>query len=263
MDSLDPQSPAALGPAVAASHNPRVWKFWGTAFWGLVVFAAMFLGQIAVVAWFVLRQDGPIDTDSFGAAVTAVVSHGLTISLSVITGLPAVVAALWVAIRIKGMRFSDYLALRRFSWMDLLIGVVALTVLVMGWDALSRATGREVEPGFMGGVLKSAREDGALWLLVLAFCVAAPVTEEFFARGFLYRGWSESFLGPVGAIILSSLVWTGLHLQYNWYFLGEVFSIGLLLGYFRYRSNSTWLTIILHGLNNLAAVVQTILLTSS
>jgi uncharacterized protein len=147
--------------------------------------------------------------------------------------------------------------------MDLLIGVVALGVLVMGWDALSRATGREVEPGFMGDVLKSARADGALWLLVLAFCVAAPVTEEFFARGFLYRGWSESFLGPGGAIILSSLVWTGLHLQYNWYFLGEVFSIGLLLGYLRYRSNSTWLTIILHGLNNLAAVVQTILLTSS
>jgi uncharacterized protein len=262
MDSLVSEPPTAPSEnSVAAS--PSVWKFWGTAFWGLVVFAAMFMGQIAVVAWFVLRQDGPIDADSFGAAVTSVVSHGLTISLSVITGLPAVVAALWVAIRIKGIRFSDYLALHRFSWTDLLIGVVALGVLVMGWDALSRATGREVEPGFMGEVLKSAREDGALWLLVLSFCVAAPVTEEFFARGFLYRGWSESFLRPLGAIILSSLVWTGLHLQYNWYFLGEVFSIGLLLGYLRYRSKSTWLTIILHGLNNLAAVVQTILLTSS
>jgi membrane protease YdiL (CAAX protease family) len=110
-------------------------------------------------------------------------------------------------------------------------------------------------------VLKSARADGALWLLVIAFCVAAPISEEFFARGFLYRGWSESFLGPVGAIVLSSMVWTALHLQYDWYFLGEVFSIGLLFGYLRYRSNSTWLTIILHGLNNLAAVVQTMVLT--
>jgi hypothetical protein len=209
-----------------------------------------------------LRHGGPIDSDSFGAAVGVVVSNGLTISLSVITGLPAVLAALWVAIWIKGMRFTGYLALRSFSWTNLLIGVAALVVLVMGWDALSRATGREVEPGFMGDVLKSARDDGALWLLVVSFCVAAPITEEFFARGFLYRGWSESFLRPVGAIILSSLVWTALHLQYDWYFLGEVFSIGLLLGYIRYRSNSTWLTIILHGLNNFAAVVQTILLTS-
>jgi membrane protease YdiL (CAAX protease family) len=109
----------------------------------------------------------------------------------------------------------------------------------------------------MGDVLKSARADGALWLLVLAFCVAAPVSEELFARGFLYRGWSESFLRVPGAILLSSLVWTGLHLQYDWFFLCEVFSIGLLLGYLRYRFNSTWLTIVLHGLNNLAATLQT------
>ncbi|HLJ00833.1 MAG TPA: type II CAAX endopeptidase family protein [Bradyrhizobium sp.] len=247
----------------ASELKPRVWKFWGTAIWSLVVFAAMFVGQIAVVGWFVLRQGGPINQESFSEAVRVVVAHGLTIALSVITGLPAVLAALWVAIKIKGARFSEYLALRSFSWAHLAIGVVALFALVMGWDALSRATGREVEPGFMGEVLKSARDDGALWLLVLSFCVAAPITEEFFARGFLYRGWSESFLRVPGAIILSSLVWTGLHLQYNWYFLGQVFSIGLLLGYLRHRSNSTWLTIILHGLNNLAAVTQTILLTSS
>ena len=112
----------------------------------------------------------------------------------------------------------------------------------------------------MSEVLKSARADGALWLLVLAFCVAAPMWEEFFARGFLYRGWSESFLRVPGAIVLSSLVWTALHLQYDWFFFAEMFSIGVLLGYIRYRSNSTWLTVVLHGLNNLAATIQTIML---
>jgi uncharacterized protein len=255
MDSLDP---AALPiPALSVQRPPRIWKFWGTALWGLFVFAAMFVGQIAVVAWFVLRREGPIDV----AAAIHVVGGGLTISLSVIMGLPAVLAALWVAIRLSRTPFADYLALRWTPWTNFLIGAVALFVLVMGWDLLSRATGREIQPGFMGEVLKSARADGALWLLVIAFCVAAPITEEFFARGFLYRGWSESFLGPVGAILLSSAVWTALHLQYDWYFFGEVFSIGLLLGYLRYRTNSTWLTVFVHGLNNLAAVVQTVLLT--
>ena len=254
MDSLDSASSAAPTPVIRTQRQPRIWKFWGTALWGLFIFAAMFAGQIAVVAWFVLRREGPIDL----AAAIHVVGGGLTISLSVIMGLPAVLAALWIAIRFSRTPFADYLALRWPSWSNLLIGVAALFVLVMGWDLLSRATGREVAPGFMGEVLKSARADGALWLLVIAFTVAAPITEEFFARGFLYRGWSESFLGPVGAIILSSVVWTALHLQYDWFFFGEVFSIGLLLGYLRYRSNSTWLTVIVHGLNNLAAVVQTI-----
>jgi hypothetical protein len=254
MDSLNPESLPLVVMSAPARRSPKIWKFWGTALWGLFIFAAMFAGQMAVVLYFVLRQEGPIDL----AAAIHVVGGGLTISLSVITGLPAVLAALWLAIRASRTPFDDYLALRWTSWKNLLIGGTGLFVVVMGWDLLSRATGREVAPGFMVDVLKSARDDGALWLLVLAFCVAAPISEEFFARGFLYRGWSESFLGPNGAIFLSSLVWTGLHLQYDWYFFGEVFSIGLLLGYLRYRSGSTWLTIVLHGLNNLGAVVQTI-----
>jgi membrane protease YdiL (CAAX protease family) len=254
MDSLNLEGPAAATPVIRTPRPPRIWKFWGTALWGLFIFAAMFVGQIAVVAWFVLRREGPIDI----AAAIHVVGGGLTISLSVIMGLPAVLAALWITIRISRTPFADYLALRGTSWINFLIGAVALGVLVMGWDVVSRASGREVAPGFMVDVLKSARADGALWLLVIAFVVAAPVSEELFARGFLYRGWSESKLGPAGAVLLSSVVWTALHLQYNWFFFGEVFSIGLLLGYLRYRSNSTWLTIFLHGLNNLAAVVQSI-----
>jgi CAAX protease family protein len=244
---------AAAIPVVRAERQPGIWRFWGTLLWGLFIFAAMLLGQIAAGAWLILWQGGPYNI----AAAVHALGGGLSVPLSVIMGLPAVLAALWLAISRSRMPFADYLALRWTTWTNLLLGVVALFVLVMGWDLVSRATGRAVEPGFMGEVLKSASADGALWLLVIAFCVAAPVTEELFARGFLYRGWSESFLGPVGAIILSSLLWTSLHLQYEWFFLGEVFSIGLLLGYLRYRSGSIWLTIVLHGANNLAATLQT------
>jgi uncharacterized protein len=259
MDSLDPASPVALATADSVQRPPRIWKFWGTALWGLMVFGAMFAGQMAVVAWFVLREDGPLNV----TAATRVLGGGLTISLSVITGLPAVVGALWLAIRISGTPFADYLALRWTSWKNIAVGVGALALLVLAWELLSRAVGRESTPEFMMDVLRSARADGALWLLVVAFCVAAPISEEFFARGFLYRGWSETFLRPAGAIVLSSASWTALHLQYDWFFFGEVFSIGLLLGYLRYRYRSTWLTVIVHGLNNLAAVVQTLLLVGS
>lgn len=253
MDSLNPEHPPlAVGPA----RPPRIWKFAGTLLWGLFVFAAMFVGQAAVIAYFVLLREGPIDV----AAAVHVVGGGLTLALSVIMGLPAVVLALWIAIRPSRTPFADYLALRWTSWRNFLVGIVALVALVGGWDLLSRALGREVQPGFMGDVLKSAQADGVVWLLVLAFCVAAPMTEELFARGFLYRGWSESFLRPAGAIILSSLAWTSLHLQYDWFFFGEIFSIGLLFGYLRYRFNSTWLTIVLHGVNNLAATIQSIYL---
>ncbi len=256
MDSISLQTPPPL--SATAPRPPRIWKFWGSTLWGLFIFAAMFAGQLAVVAYFVLLQEDDADI----ATTIRTVGGGLTISLSVIMGLPAVAAACWIAIKPSRTPFADYLALRWTSWKNVGLGVVSLVVLVGCWDLLSRALGREVAPGFMGDVLKSAQADGALWLLVIAFCVAAPISEELFARGFLYRGWSESRLGPGGAILLSSIAWTSLHLQYDWFFFGEVFSIGLLFGYIRYRTGSTWLTIVLHGLNNLAATLQTIWLTS-
>ena len=201
-----------------------------------------------------MTGDGPIDF----TAAKAWLSSGVTISLSVMMGLPAALAVLWLATRIARMPFADYLALRGTSWKNFLAGAVALIIIIAAWDGLSRAMGRDVAPGFMVDVLKSAEDDGALWLLVIAICVAAPITEEFLVRGFLYRGWSESFLRPIGAIVLSSLVWTAMHLQYDWFFFGEIFSIGLLLGYLRYRSGSIWLTVFVHGLNNLLATLQSI-----
>ena len=249
------ESPATSAPHPGAQRQPRVWKFWGTCLWGLLLFAAMFAGQFALVVGFFLAKGPPFDL----ASIKAVASAGTVISLSVMMGLPAVLAVLWLATRVARTPFADYLALRGSSWRDLLIGIVALIVLVGGWDLLSRMLGREISPGFMVDVLKSAQADGALWLLVIAFAVAAPITEELMVRGFLYRGWSELALGPAGAILVSSLVWTAMHAQYyDWFLFSEVMSIGLLLGYMRYRSNSTWLTIIMHGINNLAATLQSI-----
>ena len=253
MDSLNPEHPPTMAPTPLP---PRIWKFWGTALWGLFIFGGMFIGQAAVIGYIWLQKGSSID-------IVSVVGGGLTISLSVIMGLPAVMFAAWIATRVSRTPFADYLALRWTSWQNFLLGAVSLAVLVGGWDLLSKSLGREVTPGFMGEVMKSAQSDGALWLLVVAFCAAAPISEEILARGFLYRGWSESRLGVVGAIILSSLAWTSLHLQYDWFFFGEIFSIGLLLGYLRYRSNSTWLTIVIHGLNNTAATIQTFWLAGS
>ncbi|HZC96786.1 MAG TPA: CPBP family intramembrane glutamate endopeptidase, partial [Bradyrhizobium sp.] len=176
MDSLNPENPPVT--VAPAQRPPRIWKFWGTALWGLFMFSGMFVGQVAVIGYFVLRQGGPFDM----ATAIHVVGGGLTITLSIMMGLPAVLAAAWIAIRPTRTPFADYLALRWTSWSNFLIGVVALAVLVGGWDLVSRALGHEVTPGFMGDVLKSAQADGALWLLVIAFCIAAPMSEEILAR---------------------------------------------------------------------------------
>src|ERR1700689_2252317 len=60
MDSLNPESlpPVTVTPL---PRPPRIWKFWGTALWGLFIFAAMFVGQLVVFGWFLVQQEGPLD----------------------------------------------------------------------------------------------------------------------------------------------------------------------------------------------------------
>src|SRR4051812_39972326 len=163
-----PQSPAAVSaPVAAAQRKPRIWKFWGTSLWGLLLFAAMFVGQFLLVVALFLAKGPPFDL----ASIRTLASAGTVISLSVMMGLPAVLAVLWLATRMARMPFADYLALRRMSWGTLLIGIVALIALVGGFDLVSRMLGREISPGFMVEVLKSAQAEGALWLLVIAFAI--------------------------------------------------------------------------------------------
>ena len=249
MDSLNPDHP----PLVMTPAPPRVWKFWGTALWGLFIFAAMFVGQIGAIVLLVVLRGLPIDM----ASLQSIGHEPQALGLSVMMGLPTTLAAVWLAIRIKKASFVDYLALYWPSWKQLLFGAAGLVLIVLAWEVVSRSLGREATPGFMTDLLKSGRDKGAALLLLVAFSVAAPMSEEVLARGFLFRGWSASFLRVPGAILLSSLVWTVVHLQYDIYFLAEVFTIGLWFGYMRHRANSLWLTIILHALNNMTAVVLT------
>jgi len=175
MSPLEPDIAPPLPPAC----GPRpVWRFVSTSLWGLFIFVALFLGQMAVIGYLVWRHGGGLDSE----LIRSISGSGITLSLSVVTGLPAVLLAIWIATRLAGVGFSDYLGLRWPTWRELAFGLLALIVLVGAWDLLAKAIGREVTASFMVEVLKSAEADNSLWLLLIAFCVAAPVSEGFSAR---------------------------------------------------------------------------------
>ncbi|MGJ4969543.1 MULTISPECIES: CPBP family intramembrane glutamic endopeptidase [unclassified Bradyrhizobium] len=262
MDSLDPGNPPQQ--VAPAQHQPRTLGFWRTLLWGLLIIVVFFIGQLTPIVYFLLRHEGPIDSmAAFQLAMIQIASRSLTVSLSAIMGVPAILIPIYFAVRHTRMSFVDYLGLRWTGWKNFAFGVVGMVVILGCWELAAQLTGREEKSAsFMVDIMKTARGDGVVWLMVIAFCVAAPVSEELMARGFLYRGWSDSFLRVPGAIVLSSLLWTVLHLQYDWFALINVFSLGVWFGYLRSRTHSTYLTMVLHGLNNLAATVQTMWLAS-
>jgi membrane protease YdiL (CAAX protease family) len=121
---------------------------------------------------------------------------------------------------------------------------------------------RADDAGLHARQLQNRAAGRLLWLLLIANCLVAPVSEDFAMRGFLFRGWSKSFLGPIGAILPTSAVWTLLHTQYSWVFLAQTFLVGLIFGYWRYRAGSTWLTVIMHGAWNTAVMAQIALMVT-
>ncbi|MDD5686948.1 MAG: type II CAAX endopeptidase family protein [Elusimicrobia bacterium] len=96
-------------------------------------------------------------------------------------------------------------------------------------------------------------------LLFIVVVIMAPIYEEIVFRGFLFEGIRYSRLKIVGAIIITSLIWASLHLQYGLYEIVTIFLMGLLFGFCRFKTGSIYLTIFLHMLVNLEAMVEVIL----
>lgn len=242
-------------PLPVAQRPPRTWYFLGSTIAVLIAYAAMNLAHGIVIIALIVQHGDPSISQSEAEELAKL---GPTTAAGAILACPLVLAVLWITIRIARRRFAEYLALNLPSCAELLRGLAISLAFLLAWDLLSYLTGH-APPAFAIDSYRTARDAGLLWLLLVGFCIAAPITEEFAVRGFLFRGWSQSFLGPIGAIVASSAVWAIIHVQYDWYFLCEVFCVGLIFGYLRYRTHSTWLTVATHAVFNLAVTAQTAL----
>jgi membrane protease YdiL (CAAX protease family) len=77
-------------------------------------------------------------------------------------------------------------------------------------------------------------------------------------RGFLFRGWLQQPRDAWAVIIITSLLWAFIHVQYDWYVIAQIFIFGLLLGWMRWATGSTTLTILLHALINTEGMLETL-----
>jgi uncharacterized protein len=227
-------------------------KPWGlvwTLVWGVL---AMLVGQIlaAFALYFYFGGEMP-DLTTVSKFDGGAVSIEALVTNTVVFGVVALAArfARWNAI--------DYLALTWPSGRDLALGLGVTAVLIAAMDGGSWLVGREVVTPFQAEADRTARETGWLPYLVVAVVIAAPVGEDVLHRGFLFRGWVRSPATAPLAIVIISLLWASLHLQYDWYGIGQVFLIGLVLGWLRWRSSSTLLTIMCHALINLVGLIET------
>ena len=90
---------------------------------------------------------------------------------------------------------------------------------------------------------------------LIAAVLLAPVAEELFFRGAMFavllRRW-----GIRTAVIVPSLIWAIMHVQYGWWDVALIAGSGVLLAMVRWKSGSLYLPVGLHAAWNLLVTLD-------
>ena len=237
---------------------PSHWGMVGTILWGAIVTATLILLHAIVAVVVVVTMHRPLSQEGLQRILPQEAVSGTTISWSACLTTIVCGAMLIGIIKLKrGAVLSEYLALRAVPLRSCLLWLGILAAFIAGSDSLTVLLNRPVVPDFFASAYSTARP---WWILWIALLLAAPLFEETFFRGFLFKGFEASFLRPGGAVVLTAALWSFLHIQYDAYGMMTVFLTGILFGAARVSTRSLWVPIIRHSASNLVATIEALVL---
>lgn len=237
-----------------------IWGFTGTLVWTTVIAFSFILIQIAVMIIFIQFEYADAAPAEIEKIMAEVQNNGLFLSIATIATFIGCSSIIMGIVKLKkGSNIKHYLGLNLVNittaryWLLIFIGLMFIS------ELLTFSLGKPLVPEFVTTLYSST---DSLFLLWIAIVIAAPIFEELFFRGFITTGLSSTFMGPIGAIVLSSIAWAAIHIQYDLYLITTIFVFGLVLGYVRLKTNSVLLTIGLHSFMNLASMIETSIILS-
>ena len=243
--------PLAAQPQQAAPQ--KTWGYFATFGWALL---AHVVASILTIGALYLWDPATIPADlDFSALMKDAHYVSLTTVIANIIQVGVLILAVWIA----RWAAQDYLALHWPPRQEVGIALVSLVVLLPLLDGMAYGMGQPIIPSFVIDLYRSAQSSGSMPLLWFAIVVAAPVAEEIIFRGFIFRGWVQPSQRPMLGILMVSVLFAIIHIQYNWFGILQVFLIGLLLTWTRWRSGSTLLTMVMHVIANFYAMMQVVI----
>jgi membrane protease YdiL (CAAX protease family) len=183
---------------------------------------------------------------------------GVAVALIIFVSIPVQLVMLYLVAHRPTGNAAEYLGLKWPTRTELAIGVVLTAGLIIIGNGISWALGRNIITNFQSDIYRTASAAGWLVLLWLAVVVVTPIGEEILFRGFLFRGWLRSPRDAWPVILITALLWAIVHVQYDAYVIAQVFVFGVMLGWLRWTTGSTILTILLHAMINCEGMLETV-----
>jgi hypothetical protein len=175
-------------------------------------------------------------------------------------GIGTVVAAvltapltLLVARLRKGPKISEYFAFSPVKPLELLKWLLITLAIVGVSDLLAFLMKKPIVPEMLIAQYKTAR---FVPLFFFAIVIAAPVYEELLFRGFAFKGLLESKAGAIGAVMITGLVWSVIHLQYDIAQIFGIFVAGVVIGLARLNTKSIYPSVLMHSAMNLVVFIE-------
>ena len=228
----------------------RPWGRFSTLALGAVV---LIVGQTVALAALVWWYGLPI------SKLPDLAGDGISVSIIIFVSTPIELVLLAILAQRTGATAPEYLAWRLPRRADVIVGVLCTIGFIILANVVSWLAGRDLITSFQDDIYTTAAVRGWLPLLWLAVVIVTPIGEETLFRGFLFQGWFREPKDVWPAIILTSVVFALMHVQYDWFVIGQVFGFGVLLGWMRWVSGSTLLTMVLHALINCEGMMETLL----
>jgi membrane protease YdiL (CAAX protease family) len=230
--------------------NKSHWGLLGTVLWGALIMLIMIVVQIASIGIFVSINHTKFNASSIKLAAM----DGNYLAIATIATAIVCCSIILLAINLKsGAKIKEYLCLHRFNVSIFAQSLLAVLLLLIMSELLSSFSTDKSAEKFMLSVYKSAHPIGLFYFAIL---ICAPLFEEMLFRGFLLKGFANSFLGNYGAIIITSALWASIHLQYDFFYMSVIFFTGIIFSYAKIRSQSILLPFCLHFIYNAIASLQ-------
>jgi membrane protease YdiL (CAAX protease family) len=228
-------------------------KPWGRfASLGLAA-VALIVGQVVALAALIWWYGLPL------GRLPDLTGDGVAVTLIILVSTPIEVVLLMLFAQRSGISAAAYLGWTMPKRADVIFGVVVVAAFILVADVVSWIAGHGLVTSFQTDIYTSAAAQGWLVLLWFSIMVVTPFGEETLFRGFLFRGWFREPKDAWFAIFGTAALFALLHVQYDWFVIAQVFGFGLLLGWMRWVSGSTVLTMLLHGLINFEGMIETLI----
>ena len=216
------------------------------------------VGAICIfLALFLLNQ--VILQPAFAIGIVAALSGFASIKADFLRGamfsiLPAGLITAWLAwqlARRHGANPKEVLALHfpdlgLAGWLATLggfvaclLGVFAFISWVFGFDLTSSGDVEKAVVQLSG--------DPLYYLIAGGLVIGGPLAEEMTFRGQIFAALAQSRLGVIGASLITSALWAGVHITEPLHVVALLFLMGLALSWLLVRFGSLWLPILCHA----------------